>query len=192
MIKTLLRFAGAFIVLGVGTLIVLVRWEHGSDMTLPKPTGRCAVGRTSFMWTNDTLTDELALAPGTKRTVFVWMWYPASTTQPAAPAEYLPAAWRSAQGASMGTLMREYLNRDFAPVRTNSVVDPAVSSEQSSYPVVVMRPGGALTTEFSTLVEDLASHGYFVVGFDAPYRSSLVVFPDGHVVRRQPPTTQKQ
>jgi dienelactone hydrolase len=49
-----------------------------------------------------------------------------------------------------------------------------------------MRPGGgALTTDFSTLAEDLASHGYFVVGFDAPYRSRLVVFPDGRVVRRE-------
>jgi dienelactone hydrolase len=186
MIKTLLKLVGAFIVLGVGTLIVLVRLEHGSEMTLPKPTGPFAVGRMSFTWTNDMLTDELAPTPGTKRTVFVWMWYPASTTQPAASADYLPPEWRSAQAASMGTLMREYLNRDFARVRTNSVVDPAVASEQSSYPVVVMRPGGgALTTEFSTLAEDLASHGYFVVGFDAPYRSSLVVFPDGHVVRRQ-------
>jgi dienelactone hydrolase len=185
-IKALLKLVGAFIALGVGTFIVLLRSEHGNEMTLPKPTGRFAVGRTSFTWTNDRLTDELAPSPGTKRTVFVWMWYPASTTQPAPPADYLPPAWRSAQDASMGTLMRDYLDRDVARVRTNSVVDPAVSSEQSSYPVVVMRPGGgALTTDFSTLAEDLASHGYFVVGFDAPYRSRLVVFPDGHVVRRQ-------
>jgi hypothetical protein len=48
-----------------------------------------------------------------------------------------------------------------------------------------MRPGGgALTTEFTTLAEDLASYGYFVVGFDAPYRTGVVVFPDGRVVAR--------
>jgi Platelet-activating factor acetylhydrolase, isoform II len=34
------------------------------------------------------------------------------------------------------------------------------------------------------LAEDLASHGYVVVGFDAPYRTSVVVFPDGRVVTR--------
>jgi dienelactone hydrolase len=50
-----------------------------------------------------------------------------------------------------------------------------------------MRPGGsALTTDFTTLAEDLASHGYVVVGFDAPYRSGVVVFPDGRVVLRSP------
>ena len=185
-IKNLLKIAGLFIavfVLGGVALVAMVRWEHGREMTLPKPTGRFAVGRTTFTWTNDALTDELAPTPGTKRTVFVWMWYPASTAQPAAPAEYLPRAWRSAWEESTGTLMREYLNR--AHVRTNSFIDAAVSAEQPAYPVVIIRSGGgAFTTELSTLAEDLASHGYCVVGFDAPYRSGFVVFPDGHVVRR--------
>jgi predicted dienelactone hydrolase len=39
---------------------------------------------------------------------------------------------------------------------------------------------------YSTLAEDLASHGYVVVGFDAPYRTSLIVFPDGRVITRTP------
>jgi len=43
-----------------------------------------------------------------------------------------------------------------------------------------------LTTDFTTLAEDLASHGFVVVGFDAPYRTGVVVFPDGRVVRRPP------
>ena len=86
---------------------------------------------------------------------------------------------------SLGTLMREFLNRDTARIHTNSALDPPVSSEQPSYPVVLMRSGaGALTTDFTTLAEDLASYGYFVVGFDAPYRTGVVVFPDGRVVRR--------
>jgi predicted dienelactone hydrolase len=48
-----------------------------------------------------------------------------------------------------------------------------------------MRPGlSALTASYTTLAEDLASHGYVVVGFDAPYRSTIVVFPDGRVIAR--------
>jgi predicted dienelactone hydrolase len=50
-----------------------------------------------------------------------------------------------------------------------------------------MRAGlAALTTDYTTLAEDLASHGYVVVGFDAPYRSFAVVFPDGRVITRAP------
>ena len=175
----------AVLVVAVAAMIGMVRWEHGAEMTLPRPTGHFSVGRTTFVWTNDALADDLAPEVGTKRTVFTWMWYPASAARPGVAAPYLPTAWREAQADSLGTLMREFLNRDTARIRTNSAVDPSVSSEQPSYPVVVMRPGGgALTTEFTTLAEDLASHGYFVVGFDAPYRSGTVVFPDGRVVKR--------
>jgi pimeloyl-ACP methyl ester carboxylesterase len=50
-----------------------------------------------------------------------------------------------------------------------------------------MRAGlAALTTDYTALAEDLASHGYVVVGFDAPYRTILVVLPDGRVIERAP------
>jgi predicted dienelactone hydrolase len=53
--------------------------------------------------------------------------------------------------------------------------------------VVLMRGGlASLVTSYTSLAEDLASHGYVVVGFDAPYRSSVVVFPDGRVIARAP------
>ena len=50
-----------------------------------------------------------------------------------------------------------------------------------------MRAGlAALTTDYTALAEDLASHGYVVVGFDAPYRTIVVVLPDGRVIERAP------
>src|SRR5260370_28021823 len=50
-----------------------------------------------------------------------------------------------------------------------------------------MRAGASASVlAYSTLAEDLASHGYVVVGFDAPYRTSVVVFPDGRVIRETP------
>jgi dienelactone hydrolase len=62
-----------------------------------------------------------------------------------------------------------------------------MAPQQLSYPVVFMRPGlAALTTQYTCLAEDLASHGYVVVGFDAPYRSMIAVFPDGRVIARAP------
>jgi predicted dienelactone hydrolase len=50
-----------------------------------------------------------------------------------------------------------------------------------------MRAGASLEVwNYSSLAEDLASHGYVVVGFDAPYRTFTVVFPDGRAMRRTP------
>jgi len=174
-------------VAGLLTLFGLLRHEHGAETTLPPPTGHFAVGRTTFTWVNQSQTDELAPSPGAKRIVTVWMWYPSTTGGSAAPAEYLPKAWRTALAQHSGALMSDFLTRDLALVRTHSTSDPDVSPEQHAYPVVILRAGGgALTTDFTTLAEDLASHGYFVVGFDAPYRTFVVVLPDGRIISRPP------
>src|SRR5207248_11600097 len=56
---------------------------------------------------------------------------------------------------------------------------------QRAYPVAILRGGAsAEVVNYSTLAEDLASHGYVVVGVDAPTRTGIVVFPDGRVVER--------
>jgi pimeloyl-ACP methyl ester carboxylesterase len=84
-------------------------------------------------------------------------------------------------------LITNLLTRDLSKVQTHSSPDSDVSSRQRSFPVVIMRAGAsAEVANYSTLAEDLASHGYIVVGFDAPYRTGRVVFPDGRVIARSP------
>jgi dienelactone hydrolase len=86
-----------------------------------------------------------------------------------------------------GKLNNKFLTRDLTRVRTHSYSDSQVSPQERSYPVILMRAGLAgLVTGNTSLAEDLASHGYVVAGFDAPYRSSVVVFPDGRVIARAP------
>jgi hypothetical protein len=186
----LARTAAAVAVVAIALVVILllVMWrEHKTGITLPSPTGPFAVGRATFTWINEAETDDLAPSPGAKRQVFVWMWYPATRSATDVPAEYLPAQWRAALEGRLGTFMRTFFKRDTSLVRAHSLSDAAVSPERRTYPVVLLRAGGsALTTDFTTLAEDLASHGYFVVGFDAPYRSFVVVLADGRVITRSP------
>jgi pimeloyl-ACP methyl ester carboxylesterase len=184
--KAVAAIAGVVVAL-VAFLLLVMWWEHRRALTLPTPTGRFGVGRTTFAWTNDLEADELGLSPGSKRQVLVWMWYPAAPWHTDTPTEYLPGPWRAAVAKQEGLLMRWFFKRDPAVVQAHSVAGATVSPEQRTYPVVIFRAGGsALTTDFTTLAEDLASHGFFVVGFDAPYRSFVVVLPDGRVVGRTP------
>jgi len=172
-------------VVGLSLLLAVLFREHKTKITLPEPTGHFAVGRTTYAWVNNAQDDELAPYPGAKRAVVVWIWYPAAPATSAAPAEYLPGPWRAADAQHSGVLMTKFLTRDLSLVRVHGTSDPDVSSAQQSYPVVIMRAGGgALTTDYTTLAEDLTSHGYVVVGFDAPYRTSFMVFPDKRVVDR--------
>ncbi|SPE43346.1 conserved exported hypothetical protein [Candidatus Sulfopaludibacter sp. SbA3] len=170
-------------VLAIAALSGSLWLEHRTALTLPAPTGPFAVGRSLYDWVDDRTFDALAPKPGTKRELLVWIWYPAapghSTTD-----DYVPASVRP---RTAGALPFRLLTRDLSRVHGHSLRDAGVSPQQPSYPVVIMRAGASLgVINYSTLAEDLASHGYVVVGFDAPYRTIEVVFPDGRVIARTP------
>jgi dienelactone hydrolase len=159
----------------VAILFASLAIEHTTETTLPVPSGPFPVGRTTMDWLDD----------ATKRELLAWIWYP---SEPAAAKEdYIPARERMELEADRGFIDRKLLTRDLSKVHAHSLRNPEVSRRQQSYPVVIMRGGASLEVwNYSTLAEDLASHGYIVVGFDAPYRTGIVVFPDGRVMRRLP------
>jgi predicted dienelactone hydrolase len=178
-----LMMLGAF---GVAALLVSLSVEHRTPVTLPTPTGSFAVGRALYDWADDEAPDALAPVAGTKRELLVWMWYPSTAGQSAAIDDYLPAPLRAARDATDSPIIK-LLTRDLSKVHGHSIRTPDVSPQQRSYPVVIMRAGAsAEVANYSTLAEDLASHGYVVVGFDAPYRTYVVALPDGRVMRRLP------
>ncbi len=185
-IKTMAVLA-VFAVVGITVLLGLLWLDHNRETMLPTPTGPFAVGRTTYVWSDAAQAELMAPQTGTKRELFAWIWYPAAPQQPSQTVEdYLPAPWLTAVERQRGSLFT-LLSRDLSRVRTHSIRDAELSPSQRSYPVILMRAGLAgLVTGYTSLAEDLASHGYVVVGFDAPYRSFVVVFPDGRVIARAP------
>jgi len=174
-------------VLGIAGLLAALWAEHRMELTLPTPTGPFAVGREVYDWADDAALDMLAPVPGTKRELLVWMWYPAAGGASATVDDYLPNPSRTAVEQSRGALIWRFLTRELSKVHGHSLRNAHVSAQQPSYPVLMMRAGASLEVwNYSTLAEDLASHGYVVVGFDAPYRSFTVAFPDGRVRERIP------
>jgi dienelactone hydrolase len=172
-------------VLGVAALLGSLWLERRTAVTLPTPTGTFAVGRAVYDWADNETLDTLAPVPGTKRELLVWIWYPSAAEQSVAMDDYLPSQMQEAAKPNGGLL--RLLTRDLAKVHGHSSRDSDVSPQPRSYPVVIMRAGASAEVwNYSTLAEDLASHGYVVVGFDAPYRTYSVVFPDGRVMRRTP------
>jgi len=166
---------GAIGILALAALFVFLWWEHTRSLVLPAPTGNFAVGRATYTWVNDATPDALAPSGTEKETVIAWIWYPA------------PLSAESHRDTVRACLMTDLFTRDLDRVQAHSVPSAAVSHEQTSYPVVIMRAGAsAFTADYTVLAEDLASHGYIVVGLDTPYRTFVVVLPDGRVIERVP------
>ena len=133
----------------VGAAGLVGLWlDHLRPTELPRPTGAFAVGRASYTW------DDLS----------GWLWYPGA--RGATAADYLPPAIRAEWLRARPTFIN-FLTRDLAKVRGHSAGDVAVSNAQPQYPVAILRAGGSGSAlNFSSLAEDLASHGYIVVGLD--------------------------
>ena len=175
----LIGIGAAGLALALGGLWV----EHTRRVALPTPTGPWAVGRVRLDW-KDATNDASAPAPGAKREVLAWIWYPAADDKGEA-SPYLPASWEAAVSQSRSWILANLLTRDLRKVRAHSREDAALPAGRDAYPVVLLRGGGAAEVwNYTALAEDLASHGYVVVGLDAPYRTHVVVVPDGRSVER--------
>jgi predicted dienelactone hydrolase len=173
--------AGTLVVVSV---VVFLWVERRTELVLPEPSGPFAVSRTMETWTDAERADPLGASPADRTELVVWIWYPSTKSPGQQAAEYLPADWRRALAQHLSG-PPALLTRNPAAIRCHSTVDGPLADNLPRYPIVLLRGGlGAFTTDYTTLAEDLASHGYVVVGFDAPYRTFLVVFPDGRVVTR--------
>jgi predicted dienelactone hydrolase len=187
-VKRVAKAVGLLALIAVAGLAVLLAalWvDHGKSTLLPAPSGSYEVGHTAYIWRDETRINPYAAAVDTKQELAVWIWYPAAPTPSTRKSEYLPGYWIRALEQHEGFILSRLLSRDLKRVETHSWTDRGVSSEEAMYPVIILRAGGgALSSDYTTLAEDLASHGYIVVSFDAPYRTVITAFPDGRVAIR--------
>jgi pimeloyl-ACP methyl ester carboxylesterase len=162
------------VVAGVAIFVAFSAVMRVQTVMLPEVTGASPVGRTEITL-NDTGRVDPFFTDGRTRELAVWIWYPAVEGASGAPASYVPAAW----APLVNTEVPAPLSQDLTTVRTNSMENVALEGRP---PAVVLMPGlGEPVASYSALAEDLASHGYAVIGIN-PTGSTDVVFPDGHVV----------
>jgi len=140
---------------------------------VPTVTGADRVGTRVLDLIDSTRIDPFG-GNGINRELLVRFWYPASAEQDCKLADYTsPRVWNYFAG----------LTRLPPPtVGTNACLDAPVAN--SAHPVIVFTHGYTGTfTDYTFLVEDLASRGYIVVSIDHTYEATAVEFPDGRFVK---------
>lgn len=181
LLRVALRLAAAGL-LSVCVLVVLLWVLHNRPVTLPVPTGPFAVGRVEYHWVDAARREQLGGDEAANRELVSWVWYPAAPQPGASPAPYLSARWRAARERDYGVGV--LLSQNLGAVRAHAVADAPVAPTRPAYPVVILLPGlGPIVADYTTLAENLASHGYVVVGLTPTYSAGVVVFPDGRVAR---------
>jgi predicted dienelactone hydrolase len=170
-------------VLLVGGYIGYLALSRQAVQELPAPTGPYTVGRAEQDWIDPSRSDPLAAQADLPRELAIWIWYPAQAGANAQAAPYFPPAWANGRNKDQGVGI--LIERELTAIRTHSFENAPLANDQASYPVLIMEPGlGPAIPDYTVLAEDLASHGYIVVGINPTYSSNLVAFPDGRVVTR--------
>ncbi len=166
--------------------LVFLEIRHQRTLVLPAPTGPYAVGRMEYDWTDQSRVDPLAPQAGIKRELVVWAWYPAGKVSAASTAPYLPSKWAQLSDQSHGRI-GQLLFQSNESIQTHSFENAPLASTEARYPVLIFEPGlGNTPTQYTTLLEDLASHGYIIFAINPTYSADVVVFPDGRVAEATP------
>jgi dienelactone hydrolase len=158
----------------IGLFGIMVHFGDHREVVLPKPTGPHSVGRTLLDWADPKRDDPYSAAIGKHRELMVWLWYPATVSPQSRPAEYIPSDWASEMPWRPVTIPGR--------VQVHAVTDAPVAAGGQAYPVLVFSAGfGNLPSDYTSLIEDLVSHGYVVLGITNTYSVPVVRFPDGRV-----------
>jgi dienelactone hydrolase len=139
---------------------------------VPRPSGPFPVGTFSTRFVDAARNDPF-LHDGTNRELMVRFWYPAARVVKCSPAAYSsPKVW---------AYLSELLGQTAPPVRSNSCWQAPVMA--GSHPVILASHGyTGMFTDYTFLLEDLASRGYLVVSIAHTYETTAVEFPDGRLV----------
>jgi dienelactone hydrolase len=148
-------------------------------LRLTAPTGKHPVGATE-LYLKDTSRPDPWVPEQAFRELMVTVWYPAKTGQ-GTRIEYLSA--EESRLITEGKRLDPAVPREiFSTVATNAVRDATPAGRSHSLPLIVLSPGWTQpAATLSGLAEDLASHGYVVVGIQHTYETYAVTFPDGRI-----------
>jgi dienelactone hydrolase len=148
-------------------------------LRIPTPTGTSAVGRVETLLTDPARTEPLSKVAA-HRQVSLIAWYPA-TPGSGSVAAYVPDLAAIRGGLEASGELNAFQVAGLGLVATNAREGADVVAGPG-LPVVLLSPGNATNVAFyAGLAEDLASHGYAVIGIDHPYQVAAVALGGGEV-----------
>lgn len=174
------RLAVAAVVVAAGLLVPATdpATAAGDTLHLARPTGGQAVGSTA-LYLRDTSRPDPWVPGRNARELMVTVWYPTDARGGRRASYMTPEESRLyLEGKRKTDLPPDILST----VRTYAYTDAKPAGRAHSLPLVVLSPGYTQPrSSLSGLAEDLASHGYVVVGIDHTYETYAVTFPGGRI-----------
>jgi len=178
-------FTGLLILQGHG--LVRITGQYQASF-LPALTGPYHIGVQSIPLVDPNRPEYFTADPTDVREFMVQLWYPRDPNASGPQDPYmdpLTFLWLKNQSPVPLITIPDTAYRFVHPHgQLNSQVAAGL------HPVLVFSPGyDGVYQIYTSLIEDLASHGFVVAAINHPYVSGITVFPDGHTVDIATPPT---
>ncbi|MBU1008098.1 GNAT family N-acetyltransferase [Candidatus Dependentiae bacterium] len=182
-LKSILRYfiytSLGITILASGLIAYLIWFQP--PFHFPKPTGQHAVGVKTYHWVDRAKKEIFSDDPThPNRELMVKIWYPSTDNLPQKPST--PWAPDLVEHLRKNEKLLWLLGASrpiFTYARPNSTIDSS-----KVFPVIIFSHGAKACNYDSNTAqcEELASHGYVVVGINHTYNSILTKFPDGRII----------
>jgi hypothetical protein len=155
---------------------------------LPLPSGPFGIGRIAYEWTDASRSESHSPDPHAHRDLMVYLWYPSPRKEVGRSGEYLPGAKQMDAKSDVQSAMREDFETDWPFVVSGAITSHAINNgpvakAPAQFPLVIFSHGnGGTSFGYTSLIEDLVSHGYVVAAVEHTYTATAIVFPDGRIV----------
>lgn len=155
---------------------------------LPLPSGPFGIGRIGYDWTDASRPDRFSSDPHAHRRLMVYIWYPTSQKSADAKGAYLPGAKQMDADAAAQAAMREDHGAIWplivsGAIHSHAIDNAAVARNPAKFPTIILSHGmGGSGFGYTSLIENLVSHGYVIAAIEHTYGAGAVVFPNGEIV----------
>ena len=156
---------------------------------LVTPAGPFGIGRIGYDWTDPARLHPSSTDRQAHRELMVYLWYPTSTKRADVRGVYFPGARQIDASPKAHARMVNEFGANWPLMISGAIFShaeegaPPAEKGGKGFPVVVFSHGaGSSGFVYTSLIEDLVSHGYVVASIEHTETAMVVLFPDGRIV----------
>ncbi len=150
---------------------------------LPPNTGPYGVGIKEMHLVDENRSEKFTDDSNDNREMMIRVWYPVSKEIKEPFVEYMNEPTFSWLKDRSPVPLITIPDKAYEFVGTHSIKNASVSEDEDNYPVLIFSPGyDGVYQIYTSLIENIVSHGFIVVSINHPYVSGITVFPDGRKI----------
>lgn len=157
--------------------------DQPSTPILPEPMGRFQLGTSIFHLVDSTRIDFLAKSDTVFRELMIQVWYPSEKRKASTKAPYISNFDMLQEMVENGYFFQDSsLIASWRDMKTSASLNAPLEQEMGHFPLALFSHGlGVIRANYTSIIQDLSSHGYIVAAIDHPY-GGLTVLPDGRIL----------